>query len=485
MSAAEPAPDAQRTIGGARGGQSYQNSRKRGGARGGRGRGAQARAYITPCQRGSLPNVYWRSIAMDELRSHPRFVSLPPVPSLTLAGPATFRWVRQDDALWEDLHESVLTSRHLLAVLGFREPRAARILGLNRAFVSPNALVDSYYAFRQANPLGHTSAPGAALRRPGRAIEAEAARTNHALRAALHSFYAAEARWPPLEEDSVRGLGSVRMPRSIGELRCRWGSAQEAAALASLLEALPEEARVEEVGLAMLLPEQLPPTFPAEVRRAAAAGELPPIGASPDGVLRREAGRKIEAIEIKNHCPFFVRERRVAGAGDGGSSAGASGTGGDGVPDDGAESYHVWAGQLLDWELEQLPWFETRGPLDSIPPQYVPQVQLESLCVGADVNNFVSASACQGLRVFRSHRDDAYLGEMLHFISKFWSRVKQGKRPSPELHWQEADRYERFLKATVRIGRGATLDEHVRQPWRRSAEGVLGSFFLDEWVVPQ
>jgi hypothetical protein len=424
--------------------------------------------------------VYWRSVAIDELRSHPRFVSLPPVPSLTLAGPATFRWVRQDDPLWEDLHESVLTSRHLLSVLGFREPRAARILGLNRAFVSPNALVDSYHSFRQANPRGHTSVPGAALHRPGRAVEAAAARTNQALSAALRTFYAAEARWPPSEEDWVRGMGSVRMPRSIGELRCMWGSAQEAAALASLLESLLDESTVEEVGLAMLLPELLPPDFPPEVRHAAATGGLPPIGASPDGMLRRGGTGALEAIEIKNHCPFFVRSSPLAGSS---GPAGSSGEGYGGVSGDGA--YHVWAGELLDWELEQLPWFEARGPLDSIPPQYVPQVQLECLCSGVEVNNFVSASACQGLRVFRSHRDDAYLAEMLHFIAKFWGRVKRGHRPSPELHWQEADRYERFLRATVRIGRAAALHEHVRQPWRRSAEGVLGSLFLDEWVGPR
>jgi len=54
-------------------------------------------------------------------------------------------------------------------------------------------------------------------------------------------------QWPPSETGRLRDLHSVRAPRGIGELRCRWGSAQEAAALASLLEALPGETTVEEV----------------------------------------------------------------------------------------------------------------------------------------------------------------------------------------------------------------------------------------------
>jgi len=40
----------------------------------------------------------------------------------------------------------------------------------------------------------------------------------------------------------------------------------------------------------MLLPELLPHTLPAEARAMVASGLLPPIGASPDGMLRRTSG---------------------------------------------------------------------------------------------------------------------------------------------------------------------------------------------------
>ena len=53
------------------------------------------------------------------------------LPSMKLCVcPQHLQWVRQDEPLWDDLHEGVITSRHLLAILGFREARSARVLGL-------------------------------------------------------------------------------------------------------------------------------------------------------------------------------------------------------------------------------------------------------------------------------------------------------------------------------------------------------------------
>jgi hypothetical protein len=59
---------------------------------------------------------------------------------VTLAGPDTFWWVRQDDELWDELHDGVLTSRHLLSALGMRERRAAKLLGFGNHLVTPDAI---------------------------------------------------------------------------------------------------------------------------------------------------------------------------------------------------------------------------------------------------------------------------------------------------------------------------------------------------------
>ena len=49
------------------------------------------------------------AISTEELRSHPQVIGLPPADGVQLAGPKSFHWVRQDDPLWDDLHEGVLT----------------------------------------------------------------------------------------------------------------------------------------------------------------------------------------------------------------------------------------------------------------------------------------------------------------------------------------------------------------------------------------
>ena len=105
--------------------------------------------------------------------------------------------------------------------------------------------------------------------------------TNLALREAMREYARADgAVWPPRDSDArdaeLRRAAARMSQASLNQVRCAWGSAQEAAALAALLEALPRGAILEEIGLAILSPDNLPT---AELRAAALAGELPPLGA--------------------------------------------------------------------------------------------------------------------------------------------------------------------------------------------------------------
>ena len=52
------------------------------------------------------------------------------------------RFVRQDTALWDELHAGRLTSGKLNAALGFYEPQAARQLRMTPAFASHSRLLE-------------------------------------------------------------------------------------------------------------------------------------------------------------------------------------------------------------------------------------------------------------------------------------------------------------------------------------------------------
>eukprot|EP00965_Chrysotila_dentata_P046749 1552493-Pleurochrysis_carterae.AAC.1 len=90
------------------------------------------------------------------------------------------------------------------------------------------------------------------------------------------------------------------MRRAFTRSGLRWGSAQEAAALAAVLQALPN-ATIEEAGLVMLDVTTLPPTLPQHARTLALTpNALPPIGASPDAMMRRHPSAPLEAVEVRS-----------------------------------------------------------------------------------------------------------------------------------------------------------------------------------------
>lgn len=70
---------------------------------------------------------------MEQLRQLPTFNALPPVESICIAGPPSYRYVRQDDDLWDRLHVGRLTSGYIAAALGLFEQNAAHRLKLGKA----------------------------------------------------------------------------------------------------------------------------------------------------------------------------------------------------------------------------------------------------------------------------------------------------------------------------------------------------------------
>ena len=99
----------------------------------------------------------------------------------------------------------------------------------------------------------------------------------------------------PMAEDShaymvwLLGLSDV-LHAGIGSIRCKWGSVQEATALWELMHAMPEGA-LEEVGLCRVDPLVLREGY------GFAHGALPPMGASPDGLIRQRRPTSASAVQ--------------------------------------------------------------------------------------------------------------------------------------------------------------------------------------------
>lgn len=174
--------------------------------------------------------------------------------------------------------------------------------------------------------------------------------------------------------------------RHAGEVALAWGGVQEAIALVALMNEFPE-ATVEEIGCAMLeaCGGGIPEEWGVEI------GDLPLIGASPDGILVRANGER-EVVEVKTMCPF------------------QQGTKG--------QSRHPF-------QINSSP---NPHPF-KVNPSHMPQIQMELLCTDARVCNYVSASTTHGVAIFRVSRSDEYIQAMLLVLSRLESELLSQHAP--------------------------------------------------------
>lgn len=262
-------------------------------------------------------------------------------------------------------------------------------------------------------------------------------------------------------------LRKARAAGSLGltTLRCSWGTVQEAATLRVLCDIFPES-EVCEVGLCAFDPGTLPSAWGID------PGSLPPLGASPDGLIRHPAtgavggdlleamsqlhvvqansgecghgsavGDIVEVVEVKNTCPFDY------------SPAARS---------RGKRRFAV----------------SDRGPRDRIDPVWVPQLQLHMLCAGTQSALLVSRSVTLGLRIFRMPRDDRYLQTMLRLVSKLWQDHALRRRPPPRDVYGRLSEHKELLKRTKELAAAAVVVREV-PPEEVALPGRDMRFFLD------
>ena len=219
-----------------------------------------------------VPNVGWLAPTEAELRAHhPRYVALPPQGSRgdRLArgsderpqcapprSPLELANTRQHTPEWRFARERSLTGSSLAALCGFYERGCgmAKTLGLPKSAENPARMDEARSRLRGAR--GEVWAWDAEENGSAEADEAASAAAQQA--AACNARAALRGRFDdvPADSDTLRlEFESALLAARVGpgEVACNWGHAQEPAALAAALAALPRAA-VCEVGLIAVVP---------------------------------------------------------------------------------------------------------------------------------------------------------------------------------------------------------------------------------------
>lgn len=248
----------------------------------------------------------------------------------------------------------------------------------------------------------------------------------------MASYFLYEYCSPTRGEDGRRQRPSFS---SVGQIRMAWGSLQEATSILAALNYFGRQnATVEEAGLQPL------EALPASERRRLPRG-LPPIGASPDALVRWPDG-SVEPFEVKNHAPFGTNFGRR---------------------DD-----------------ERAPPFEVRdpGPYDEVAVWHVPQLYLHMLCLGEKCTSalFMSASATRGINVFRLRRDDQLMHMILTFVAHFTAEYGGGRPPPDADYFWDHPGYAALLEGMVRASR-EDVELVARIPYAQVQRGKDEPFF--------
>lgn len=377
---------------------------------------------------GGCPNVYFNSNAGTLLDvKNPRFMPLPTADNVSLTDRASYRYIQEDDELWRRLHKGRLTTSKLNAALGLYEPHAAKLLGLPRGYISHNKIVSVYHHLREN--VVHVEG----VERGGDNIQAHLG--------AYEQHLKKDASFQ--ESVKVKKSRYLNTQRDIQKVRMAWGSAQEAATvslLCSCLSGVPFF--LLEVGLMVPEPQYLVEKWKFGVH------ELPPIGATPDGLLLEDCtdacvaatafandhGR-FRILEIKNVCPFSARRNGKKG-----------------------------------FELRD------RGPRNMLDPLYVPQLQFHLLCSRMESAFLVSRSATKGTNVFEMKRDDDYIRSMLEIIRCFYVTYVKKDRIPPQNAFSHMRLHKQLLLKTRELAYSCPLYCHIDQTY---FEGTDMRSFLD------
>ena len=392
---------------------------------------------------------------MDHLRLHPNFKPLPPTSKIErIESMEDVRYFRQGTWQWDALHTGRCTTSQVAAALGFLEPLAGEILGVppslrrgglgayerlrETPFVSTLKDINSKLCDFDAENADARIDPDESSSInpwiPSSRINSKP-RSERAKRDKARFPFAAKYKLRISDEERRKRRDATRDLVKFEEtfdfsVRLRWGNVQEATSLLTALNYFWEKDNgilLEEVGMCGAGLEDYNNNTHV----------IPPgliLGASPDALLRHPDGR-IEAVEVKNHCPFRMNRR-----------------------------YQRENGEKRFF-LHSLPVESKAGVL----PHYVPQLMMEMFSVGPDCVSaiMVRQTATNGSLVLRIKRDNDWIEEMFYWLTRFHNDyVKSDNPPPPNFFFksenpEEKKRYLEFLDWTKRVESNVDVLDHI------------------------
>ena len=434
----------------------------------------QDRVYDQYPTTGNLPDPWYRAISMEALRQHPRFVSLAPTVT-TLETLDDVSLFRQESWQWDALHVGRCTTSQAVGALGFLDPSPAQVLNIPNSWrkgargayqrLSQTPVLRTLEDMRRVllvpspqNNGDDTTPKSDPMVTDDDDVDDEEEEESYwketsgtdtnenGSSSPANVTFAADYLYQPTEEEFKQRRKFIK-ERSGGDyltngIRLIWGNTQEATAVLTALnyfcqndsDVVLKESGMCGAGLAL--------------NQTDAESSLL-VGATPDAVLCHGDGR-LEAVEVKNHCPFFSNLNRKR-----------------------------HGGKLKAFSIGDRPLGGDVGVMS----QYVPQLQLEMYCLGPKCQSavMVRQTATQGAVLLRMMRDDEWIEEMLYFLHRFMNEhVQAQKPPKLDFFWNgtDASRYRRFVHRTIqvrdRVKVIATLPQEAIQ--RGSAQAP---FFLD------
>jgi hypothetical protein len=412
---------------------------------------------------GNLPDIHWRAVTLENLRQHPLFEPLPLPQSIeNLECLEDVRNFRQESWQWDALHNGRCTTSQAVAALGFLDPAAGGALGVPWSWRKGS--IGAFYRLR-AKALGtieemnkvlceHEESGEVTRDSPERQSSSSSLASSLWEDPADSSPFAAKYLAETTEDEARDRKTLARRYAASGHLakgiRMMWGNTQESTALLTALNYFSQDEpgiRIREVGMC---------GAGLDVNQTDARSSLL-VGATPDALLVHPDGR-IEALEVKNHCPFATTNWKT--------QLKQKSRGG------GNKTFHV---RDYPFDVEKAGVFS----------HYIPQLMMEMLCVGPECRSavMVRQTATQGALILRMHRDDEWIEEMLYWLHRFQHDYVEKDVPPPvDIFWsgekEDSDRYKRFIKRTLKIRDAVEVVSHIPSDMIQRIEEDA-PFFLD------
>jgi hypothetical protein len=413
---------------------------------------------------GNLPDIHWRAVTLENLRQHPLFEPLPLPQSIEkLDCLEDVRNFRQESWQWDALHNGRCTTSQAVAALGFLDPAAGGALGVPWSWRKGS--IGAFYRLR-ADALGTIEEMNKVLcetEEGGEVMRDSPERQSSSSSSSASSLWEDPADGSPFaakylvetsaEEARDRKILARRYATSghlAKSIRMMWGNTQESTALLTALNYFSQDEpdiRIREVGMC---------GAGLDVNTTDVRSSLL-VGATPDALLVHPDGR-IEALEVKNHCPFATTNWKT--------QLKQKSKGG------GNKTFHV---RDYPFDVEKAGVFS----------HYIPQLMMEMLCVGPECRSavMVRQTATQGALILRMHRDDEWIEEMLYWLHRFQHDYVEKDVPPPvDIFWsaekEDSDRYKKFIKRTLKIRDAVEVVSHIPSDMIQRIEEDA-PFFLD------